>query len=176
MANATATPKQTTTNGAAHAEPAANAFVNTYGEMVDSFFSAQKKMMESLMGVSMKGFGVENASFETMRSGVSKTFHAGIDAMTKGVTEMTSLANDQVRFAGRVSERMVDTVCGPAKAQSPEAFTATMKTITSDCVENASTVANEMIKMTARQMEAAQCVATGLMSTWTGACKADCSK
>ncbi len=171
MANATnsTNPGKSTQNAV---DSMSNMMFNTYGEMVNSFFAAQKKMMETFVGFSTKNMGIENPAFESFRNGTSKMFHTGVDAMTRTVTETTSIANDQVRFAGRVGERMVDSVCGPNMAKSPEAFTATMKTIVNDCVENASAFTNEMMKVASKQMETAQEIFGGMACMAGSYCKA----
>lgn len=165
-------------NGAAQA--AANTVADTYTQMVDGFFAAQKKMLDTMMGFSATSFGVENPSFEAARTTASSFFHKSVEAGTQSMGDFGTIVNDQIKFAGRVAERSIDTLCGVNGAKSPEAFAATSRSIMTDCVENMGVVAQEMIKLSARNAETMQKLMSGATSSFasafTGKGAACCSK
>ncbi len=147
--------------------------VRGWGDAMNTWFDAQHRMMTAAMASMPKMPAVESCMptgemrrtaeemGSKMRGSANRVFHGTMEIATTNMNEMATMLNEQSRFVGRLAERAADCTFGDHAACTPEAFSATVRAMMTDCVENTTASSEQMVRSGARTMDAVRTMAEG---------------
>jgi len=145
--------------------------------------SARKQAVNAFFGPHFFGphffgphfFGPQMDAMQTMQNmmaplatSFSRMTRGSVEMMANGAAEAATLVGEQIRFAGRVSERSMDCVVGQHAARTPEALIATTNTIVSDCMDHATATGERAMRTATRVMQQLQEIGSERCSTPAG--------
>ena len=175
--NATATANNSASSTTARTDSATRLMedaVRGWGEAMNTWLDAQHRLMGSAMA-SMPAMPAAEACVPVggearrvgeqvsgqVRNSDNRVFHGSVDLAMTNMNDMTAMFNDQSRFMGRLAERAADCMLGEHAARTPEAFTATVRTMMADCVENSAVASEQIVRVGARSMDTVRTMVEG---------------
>jgi len=148
--------------------------VRGWGEAMNTWLDAQHRLLgtamasmpamptpEACVPVGGEARRVVEQMSNQMRGSANRVFHGSVDLAMANMNDMTAMFNEQSRFMGRLAERAADCMLGEHAARTPEAFTATVRTMMADCVENSTVASEQMVRVGARSMDTVRTMVEG---------------
>ena len=171
MASATATPNaRTRRNSVADAtSTTVEQVMSGWEDLATSCVDAQRRLMDDMASSVDATVNGRVSGLRAMQSATGVMTRGSIELGNRAVNEMSTLATEQARFMGQLTERCMDAMLGDNAVRSPEAGMATARSLMSDCLDNGTAVSQRMARMGSQQTEAARALCTEFVTATSAA-------